>query len=542
MIKLILYLHTIRHLKFTQVYYRIYYSLRKRLRKPKLNFYSMEERYSYKLLSFTNGINPKETYNNGWFTFLNQKIKLTPTSFEQNELEKLDWNFMDYGKLWNYHLNYFDYLLQSTMTKETGLELIHNFISQSKSHTFGLEPYPTSLRINNWIKFIFRHSIEDYVIIASLHDQCELLAKNIEYHLLGNHILENGFSLYTAGLFFYESNFNENGLQILLTQLNEQILADGGHFEHSPMYHSIILNRLLDVINILQNNQSSNQKFTEFLKEKATKMITWLMKMTFSSGKNPLFNDSAMNIAPSTQQIIDYATRLLIPIEQSDLDKISTSGYRRYNSDFYEIIIDVGEVGPRYIPGHAHSDMLTFELYLGEEPLMVDTGISTYAPGYTRCLERSTAAHNTVTIDNLNQSEMWASHRVARRAKIIILNDSYESIEAEVIGFPPIWAKHRRLFCFDNTSIKVIDKVSSHSNKIAKAYFHFYPGIVPLVKDEIVLCGNCQIHFDGQKSIKVIDYNYSPEFNIQVSAKALEVCFTNSLISILNIMTLKQNE
>ena len=106
----------------------------------------------------------------------------------------LDWNFGDFGKLWCYNLNYFDYLLQPSMTKDQGLELIHDFIMKSKSHGSGLEPYPTSLRINNWIKFICRHAIDDSIIITSLHSQCNLLANNIEYHLLGNHILENGFA------------------------------------------------------------------------------------------------------------------------------------------------------------------------------------------------------------------------------------------------------------------------------------------------------------------------------------------------------------
>ena len=46
--------------------------------------------------------------------------------------------------------------------------------------------------------------------------------------------------------------------------------------------------------------------------------------------------------------------------------------------DNYELFIDVGNIGPDYQPAHAHSDTFNFELIKGDNPIFVDTGISTY--------------------------------------------------------------------------------------------------------------------------------------------------------------------
>ena len=58
---------------------------------------------------------------------------------------------------------------------------------------------------------------------------------------------------YFGGACFNGSEANgwlHKGLDILAEQLAEQILSDGGHFERSPMYHAIILEDMLDVLNL----------------------------------------------------------------------------------------------------------------------------------------------------------------------------------------------------------------------------------------------------------------------------------------------------
>jgi uncharacterized heparinase superfamily protein len=96
--------------------------------------------------------------------------------------------------------------------------------------------------------------------------------KNLEYHLLGNHLLENGFALLFAAVLFPESPLSRKAEEIIRAELGEQILADGAHFELSPMYHQIILDRLLESINILQSNNLFSQ-LLPVLCDKASVML-----------------------------------------------------------------------------------------------------------------------------------------------------------------------------------------------------------------------------------------------------------------------------
>ncbi len=82
------------------------------------------------------------------------------------------------------------------------------------------------------------------------------------------------------------------------------------------------------------------------------------------------------------------------------------------------LIFDCGPLGPDYQPGHGHCDVLSYELSLHGQRVVVDTGVSTYEPGPERSYERSTAAHNTLRIDGEEQAEIWASFRVGRRPRV----------------------------------------------------------------------------------------------------------------------------
>ena len=68
---------------------------------------------------------------------------------------------------------------------------------------------------------------------------------------------------------------------------------------------------------------------------------------------------------------------------------------------------------------------------INSQPVIVDTGISTYETGDQRKFERSTSAHNTVVVNNQEQSQVWGSFRVAKRAKVEILVESNDTVVAK---------------------------------------------------------------------------------------------------------------
>ncbi len=517
--KVILLFNTIKFLKPIQVYYRLYYFARRRIRNIFGFKYPLALSSNSVSLNLQSSIASYTSVNNKTFNFLN----LSHT-FENG----INWNFSEYGKLWTYNLTYFEFLQQEDMSKERGLELIYNFIEQSSTLKDGLEPFPISLRGINWVKFLSAHAIKDQKIDESLYAQYTVLMDNLEYHLLGNHLLENGFSLLLGSYYFQDELLYGKAKQILKRELREEILDDGGHFELSPMYHQLMLFRLLECINLVQNNNYKNQELLLLLEEKAESMLGWLNAMTFKNGAIPLFNDSANGIAPTTAQIDHYAEQLgfLIPSVMSELGK---SGYRKFVKQNYELVVDVGNIGPDYIPGHAHSDIFNFELHIDKEPFIVDTGLSTYEINVRRQLERSTQSHNTVVVDNLDQSEIWGGFRVANRATIIMINENTDEVEALHDGYKKIGILHTRKFEANDESIKIVDSIDSNNKHQCLAYLHFYPGITVKKSDSSLVTEQATVFFEGHTDIEICEYSYAPEFNKMCTAQYAIIGFEKKL-------------
>lgn len=502
--------NTVKYLRFLQIYFRLYYFVRKKLRKICGFNYPLSVNSHSKSLALSPSLESRVLKKANEFTFLN----LCHT-FKS----KLNWNYSNFGKLWTYNLTYFEYLNQKEISQEEGLELIIDFIDQIKFVNDGMEPYPISLRGINWIKFLSKYKIRNKKIDNSLYAQYMILMDNIEYHLLGNHLLENAFSLLFGAYYFQDDKFYAKAVRILTNELEEQILEDGAHFELSPMYHQITLFRVLDCINLMQNNNWKSQELLRLMISKSEIMLGWLNAITYKNGDIPLLNDSSNKIAPTTNELNHYAFQLKIKTKNV---KPLESGYRMISNDKYECVIDVGNIGPDYIPGHAHADIFNFELYIGQKPFVVDTGTSTYETDKRRLFERSTVSHNTVEIAGFSQSEVWGGFRVAERAFIIQLDERDNRIRATHNGYKKrLNALHEREFIFESNRITIIDKIISDHEHKAIARIHFHPDIDENMIKKHIMFNNTEY------SIKI--YQYAPEFNMQIDAKVLEIPFTKKL-------------
>lgn len=517
---------TIIHLKFKQVIYQIWYRLKKNI---KFKNIELKHKFEVNPIVLNNFIEKDNSLLQGRFTFLNQSI--TYKNYDIN------WNENTHGKLWAYNLNYMDYLLMPEMDENTSKLIINDFINKLKSNQIGREPYPISIRNMNWIIYVSKlykekdQLTEDYPfesINKVLYEQYHILTEFIEYNILGNHLLENAFSLLFGAYYFKDFALYKKAKRLLYKQLNEQILNDGGHFELSTMYHIIILNRVLDSINLLMNNHrfKDQNKLLNFLNKKVILMLGWLNNMTFSNNNLPLLNDSAVDIAPTTEQLFSYAKYLGIN-ESNKQIQLADSGYRRFNSKNYECIIDIGNIGASYQPGHAHADTFNFVLNAHNNPLIVDNGISTYESGNIRITERGTKAHNTVTIDNLDSSEVWSSFRIARRAKVRILKDSLNEVFAKHNGYKRIGIWHQREWYFKENEIIIRDNVNTKS-KTATAHIWFHKNVLPNKKNNVIYAGPIELSFSNN-NVKIIKKEIPDGYNKYVKTYKLEVEFKEKL-------------
>ena len=496
--------NTIRHLRSIQIYYRIKKELKKILNvncTVKINL-------SPKNIIWKNRLfNSKCLLGPSHFSFLNQERKFS---------EKIDWDFQSYGKLWTYNLNYFDFLNQKGVSKDNGLALIYNYIENSSKTKVGIEPYPVSIRIMNWIKFISNHQIKDGCIDEILSKHLLLLYKNLEYHLLGNHLLENGFALLFGAYYFRNEAIYKKSRRILESELNEQILNDGAHFELSPMYHQLLLIRVLDCINLIGNNPWKKDNLLEMMNEKACKMLGWLDRVTYRNGEIPLVNDSAFGIALCSEQIFDYADYLNLEIRDS---KLSDSGYRKWNDDCSEIFMDLGQIGPDYIPGHAHADSFNFEFHHKGKPIIVDTGISTYEKNSRRHIERSTESHNTIRLDGKNSSDVWGGFRVGRRAKIVAFKEGKNKITATHDGYKIIGALHTRSFKKLDYKIIIEDTVESKKSHKIESFLHFHPDCSINIEENIAkINSEITIVFKNHRDLTIEEYDFPLGYNRTTTA------------------------
>ena len=524
--KIKLLFNTILYLKPVQVYYRLYYFLRnifigKKVKKKTLaNFNS---------IVWENEFNYENSYldKDNSFVFLNLSHSFS---------DKIDWNYNRFGKLWTYNLNYFDYLNQENISKEIGIILIKDYIKNDNLLLDGKEPYPISLRGINWVKFLSKNKVNEEFIDNNLYNHYYILLKNIEYHLLGNHLLENAFSLLFGSFYFQDEKLYNKSKKILITELNEQILEDGSHFELSPMYHQIMLFRVLDCIQLIKLNIWKNDDLLNLLEESSSKMLSWLENVTFNNGDIPMVNDCAFQIVPSTKAILNYGK--LLGINKKNI-KLSDSGYRMFKNEKYELFMDMGEVGASYQPGHVHSDTFNFVLYANNQPFIVDTGTSTYEKNDQRQLERSTSSHNTITIGDYNQTEVWGGFRVGKRAGIISLKESDNKFSSSHDGYKNIGIIHNRKFITNKDSVHIFDKLNKHEiyEKIAHFHFHSLVNNIIIKKTSVFFKSlNIEISFKGKNIfLKKELYKYACGFNKTENAVKLKVVFESDLETIIKL-------
>lgn len=516
--KVLLIFRTVRYLKLRQVIFQFYSRL-----KPVKNLqafdYNQHSRLIFQPLHFIyNYIVTEMVKEDLSFNFLNQAYRFS---------KSIDWDYQGYGKLWNYNLQYFNYLHQANLDNNTKNDLLKEIGYCLRKGTLKLEPYPVSLRAMNAIRYCSVNNINDQQIIDDIYAQLNYLNHNIEYHLLGNHLLENAFALMMGGHTFNEKSWLQKSRKILYRELNEQILNDGGHFELSPMYHQIILFRVLELIDWYRKTDYPDTEFLAFIIQKAKLMLGWLKGVTFENGDIPHFNDSATGVALSSQKLFEYAR--LLECNNFTSGNFNVSGYRKFSNGKYECVVDVGPVGPSYQPGHSHADALSFILYYRGRPFLVEAGTSTYQIGEKRNYERSTYAHNTVMIGGKNQSEVWGGFRVGRRANVVIENESSLTLCANHDGYVHNFGVlHKRHFNFDINSINIIDQIGT---KNGTAILHFHPDCkVEIIDSNTVIIDQfAKISIIGARQITVGNYEFAKGFNQYEQASELIIDFIGTL-------------
>lgn len=252
----------------------------------------------------------------------------------------------------------------------------------------------------------------------SLWEQASHLSGHLEWDLRANHLLRDLLGLALAGRFFRGrrgATWLRRASALTLAQLDEQVLPDGGHFERSPMYHVEAMHDL-SLLHALLEGPGVRSSIAKVY----GKMVHALQRMRHPDGDLVQFNDCALRGGTGVDRVLESSEHLVLGAASSRVepgaDHLPDTGLVRWLGRPWAVFFDVGPVGPSVQPGHAHADSLTVECSFNDKRLIVDPGTYGYDLDERRRYDRSTESHNTVSIDGENSSEVWHVFRVGRRA------------------------------------------------------------------------------------------------------------------------------
>lgn len=528
------YIRTLRHLRGSQLTGQLRDRLQKRFRDPakalaKVPSWSLGAAKTG--ISLSDPVPPQDpsALAGGRFTFIGRAVAFG---------DPFDWNASGQPRLWQYNLHYFDWLWsllsETSPDWESASRLVRGWIDSHPParHAVGWEPYPTSLRLINWaLLFGIRHhelTTADLSFRAALLDsvakQVRWLEENLETHIQANHLLENLACLVCVGSVFTGDDCHwllARILPSLRREIHEQILGDGVHYERSPMYQLRIL-WLMEMLVAV-----GTEEVRRCAEGPAERMRAALGQLRHPDGGIAQLNDAAVGVYhdgwPQCTQPGPWA-----------LADAGYYGYRNGRGDY--MIADAGAIGPDHQPGHAHADLLSFELSLDGKRVVTDTGIGTYEAGPARAGDRSTAAHSTVQVAGENSVEVWGGFRVGRRVVPEVL--SWEPrpegfiLCAEHQGYRHLRCRavHRRTFEWCDGVLIIVDLVQVARPVPIASRFHLAPGIAARIEGTQVMCeaDGHQVVFeiDGPGQIEVERSPAHPTFGANLERNVIVIRHT----------------
>jgi uncharacterized heparinase superfamily protein len=505
---------TVAHLRLSQIYWRGRYALRRRIRNgggptsaPALGGLSdsVARLRSGDFAWIVNEGLPAEPeaivsrLTRGLFQHLNEERMLGRPP---------DWLLgpRDHGRLWTVTLHYHHWAWElaqiassedprAAMASELFRDLVGDWIErcdldQPGARHLAWNSYAVATRIGWWARSALQlgpgwwsaqPSFAER-FHASLWQQAEHLGRNVEWDLRGNHLIRDAVGLAWAARFFdgqVTIRWGYQAFYLAVTQASEQILADGGHFERSPMYHRHVTNDLRVLLQLLGDDKTRDllQEVQEVLRRMA-EFATWTRH---PDGGIALLNDAALEAEPAVNDAVRPSEEPREPNPPTGGRHFSATGLAVWHSAKWALIFDVGPIGPNYQPGHGHADNLTLECSYGGKRLFVDPGTHSYDRDERRAYDRSTAAHNTVCVDGTDSSEVWHIFRVGRRARPIDVrvhtDDTTFDASAAHDGYARLGVIHRRhVRLTDDETLSITDRVEGRGFRKLEGGWLLAPG------------------------------------------------------------------
>jgi uncharacterized heparinase superfamily protein len=282
--------------------------------------------------------------------------------------------------------------------------------------------------------------------------------------------------LIAAGVALPEHNgFLARALRFLPREVARQVLPDGFHLERSPAVQLTALQDMTEIRALLQAGQTQPP---QILARGIELMAPALRALRHGDGGLALFNGSREETAHLVDLVLTQAGR-----GSRAPASLSESGFQRLQAGRTVIIVDSGLPPPADVDRAAHAGTLAMELSVGRDRMIVNVGAFPAGGPQWHDASRSTAAHSTLIIGDMNSSELLEEGLGRRPAKVMVQRQEANGahwLEATHDGWrQPFGAVHRRrLYMSENgEDIRGEDVIEADSPQPYTLRFHLHPSV-----------------------------------------------------------------
>ena len=316
-------------------------------------------------------------------------------------------------------------------------------------------------------------------VIKSLSIQSKHL---LNYNLVDTDGFERMFcvkAIIMASLSFKTlKKFQNFGCSLALSEIDKQVTDEGLHKHKSPKIHLEFLQVLIDIKNFLS---LSKIKVPEKVNSTILKMASFLKFYRHGDGSLASFNNSPQVSKLLIDQVLLRSnSKIKIPNSSNKL------GLQRISENKITFLMDAGK--PSTYSTYAGS--LSFEFSFGKQIVIVNSGSPHIQNKKWAEAMKSTAAHSTLTIDNVNSSdiffEKFKKGRIADVWSKKYTDGKSHWVESSHNGYKEVFGlihnrkihidTYRKIIRGQDTLIKTPDYYKTKP-KFAQTRFHIHPNV-----------------------------------------------------------------
>lgn len=235
-------------------------------------------------------------------------------------------------------------------------------------------------------------------LLYSLNRQAAHLARALPDGLAGSALLKAAVVLMIAGAMLPQGDaFLARGRKLFAQEIAKQMLADGGHIERSPGIILDLLQHFLDLRHVLT---LARQALPDHLQIAIENLGAVLHMLCHGDGKLALFNDTN----EETPELLHLVFSRIGGERERHLTQLPLTGFQRLQAGKAVVITDCGAPPRHGLDMHAHAGTLSFEMSYGADRMIVNCGAGHPASPEWRQVQRATAAHSTLVVDDTNSS------------------------------------------------------------------------------------------------------------------------------------------